>query len=68
MSNYILANDANLKATLANTGILATNSGYGYGTRKADTALLTALNAALAELRAEGVYDKICAKWGIDAG
>jgi ABC-type amino acid transport substrate-binding protein len=67
VSNYILENDPDLKTTLANTGKIATDTGYGYATRKADTALLTALNAALAELRADGVYQKICAKWGIIA-
>jgi ABC-type amino acid transport substrate-binding protein len=67
VSNYILENDPDLKTTLANTGKIATDTGYGYATRKADTALLTALNSALAELRADGVYQKICAKWGITA-
>lgn len=67
VSNYLLENDPGFKATLANTGRIVTDSGYAYATRKADTALLTALNAALAELRADGVYQKICAKWGIDA-
>jgi ABC-type amino acid transport substrate-binding protein len=67
VSNYLLENDADLKATLANTGKIATDTGYAYSTRKADTALLTALNAALAELRADGVYQKTCDKWGIAA-
>ena len=67
VSNYLLENDPDLKATVANTGKIATDTGYGYATRKADTALLTALNAALAELRSDGVYQKICAKWGVNA-
>ncbi len=67
VSNYLLENDPDFKAKLANTGKIATDTGYGYATRPADTALLTALNAALTELRADGVYQKICAKWGIAA-
>jgi polar amino acid transport system substrate-binding protein len=67
VSNYLLENDTDFDAKLANSGKIATDTGYGYATRKADTVLLTALNAALVELRADGVYDKICAKWGIDA-
>jgi polar amino acid transport system substrate-binding protein len=66
VSNYLLENGPDLKATLANTGKIVTDTGYGYATRKADAALLTAMNAALAELRADGVYLKIGAKWGID--
>jgi ABC-type amino acid transport substrate-binding protein len=65
-SNYLLETGPDLKATLANTGKIVTDTGYGYATRKADAALLTAMNAALAELRADGVYLKIGAKWGID--
>jgi polar amino acid transport system substrate-binding protein len=67
VSDYLLKNDPDFKTTLANTGKIVTDTGYGYATRTADTALLTALNSALAELRADGVYEKISAKWGVAA-
>lgn len=65
ISTYILENNADLKTALANTGKIVIDNGYGYAIRKEDTALLTALDAALLELRTEGVYEKICAKWGV---
>jgi ABC-type amino acid transport substrate-binding protein len=65
VSNYMLENNPDLKAAVANTGTIATDTGYAFATKTEDTALLTALNAALAELRADGMYDKICAKWGL---
>jgi polar amino acid transport system substrate-binding protein len=64
-SAYVLENDPDLKAKLVNSGTITTDTGYGYATRKGNASLLTALNAALAELRADGVYQKICAKWGV---
>ena len=63
VSAFILESDPDLKAELANTGAITTGTGYGLATKQEDAALLTALDAALAELRAEGVYQKICAKW-----
>ena len=65
VSTYIIDNDPDLKAAVANSGTITTGTGFGFATKKEDTALLAALNAALAELRAEGVYQKICAKWDV---
>ena len=65
VSTYLLENDPELKATVANSGTITTDTGFGFATKKDDAALLTALNAALAELRADGVYQKICAKWDV---
>ena len=35
----------------------------GYGIKKQNTALLAALNQALKEIKDEGVYTKVFAKW-----
>lgn len=62
---YIIETNPDYKDKLANTGKIVTANGYGYGVKKENTTLLQALNSALAELRAEGVYQKICEKWGL---
>ena len=62
---YIIATNETYKAKYANTGGIVTDNSYGYWTTKENTALLTAMNTALQELRAEGVYQKICDKWGL---
>jgi polar amino acid transport system substrate-binding protein len=46
-----------------NTGKIGSDDQYGYGLKQENTALREAMNAALAELRADGTYDKIYAKW-----
>lgn len=53
------------KGTLAATGSIDTGTGYGYAVKRADASLAAAINTALAELRAEGVYKLICDKWGV---
>jgi ABC-type amino acid transport substrate-binding protein len=63
---YILENNADFKAKFANAGTIVTDNGYGYGIKKGNAALLTAMNAALKELRADGVYQKICTKWAVN--
>lgn len=62
---YIIENNPEYKEKLSNTGKIVTAHDYAYGVKKENTALLQALNAALRELRAEGVYNKICEKWGL---
>ncbi|GAB4249138.1 MAG: basic amino acid ABC transporter substrate-binding protein [Thermoleophilia bacterium] len=51
------------KPEFANTGKIGSDDFYGFGIKKENTKLLEAMNAALAELKAEGTYDKIYAKW-----
>lgn len=46
-----------------NTGKIGSDDQYGYGLKQENTALREAMNAALAELKADGTYDKIYAKW-----
>ena len=53
------------KTKLADSGTIDTPYGYGYGFKQQNTALVAAVNAALAELRTDGVYQMICEKWGV---
>lgn len=46
-----------------NTGKIGSDDQYGYGLKQENTALREAMNAALTELKADGTYDKIYAKW-----
>ncbi|OFW61201.1 MAG: hypothetical protein A2133_10890 [Actinobacteria bacterium RBG_16_64_13] len=62
---YIIATNTDYKEKFANTGGIVTVNDYGYAIKKESAALLAAMNTALAELKAEGVYQKICAKWGL---
>ena len=62
---YILQNLTDFKGKLENSGAITTQYGYGYGFKPQNGALVSAVNAALKELRTDGVYQKICAKWGI---
>ncbi|MCX8032373.1 MAG: transporter substrate-binding domain-containing protein [Thermoleophilia bacterium] len=62
---YIIETNPDYKAKFANTGKIVTVNDYGYAVKKENTALLQALNAALKELRADGIYQKICDKWGL---
>lgn len=48
---------------LANTGIIPVDDDYGFGIKKENEALLKAVNQALKELKDEGIYDLILAKW-----
>jgi ABC-type amino acid transport substrate-binding protein len=65
VSGYILTSFESYKAKFANTGSIDTGTGYGYGVKTGNTALLTAVNAAIAELRTDGVYKLICEKWDV---
>ena len=65
VDNYIIQNIGDYKTKLADSGTISTPYGYGYGFKQQNTALAGAVNAALKELRTDGVYQKICAKWGI---
>jgi len=65
VSGYILSSYADYTAKFANTGSIDLSTGYGYGVKPANTALLAAINAAIAELRTDGVYKLICEKWGV---
>jgi ABC-type amino acid transport substrate-binding protein len=51
------------KPEFGNTGKIGTDDQYGFGIKKENTALLDAMNAALAELKDDGTYDLIYAKW-----
>jgi ABC-type amino acid transport substrate-binding protein len=62
---YIIATNTDYKAKFANTGQIITDNSYGYAITKENTTLLAAMNIALKELRADGVYTKILAKWGL---
>jgi ABC-type amino acid transport substrate-binding protein len=62
---YIIETNADYKAKFANTGKIVTDNSYGYAITKENTDLLAAMNTALQELRDEGVYQKICDKWGL---
>ena len=62
---YIIETNEDYKAKFANTGGIVTVNDYGYAVKKENTALLEALNAALMELRDDGVYQRICDKWGL---
>lgn len=62
---YIIETNEDYKAKFANTGGIVTVNDYGYAVKKESTALLEALNAALMELRDDGVYQRICDKWGL---
>jgi polar amino acid transport system substrate-binding protein len=58
---YYLTKEPNLKRS----GDPFAPGFYGIGVRKEDTALLLALNQAIAELRADGTLEMICRKWGL---
>ncbi|NLT36373.1 MAG: basic amino acid ABC transporter substrate-binding protein [Gaiellales bacterium] len=51
------------KPNLANTGKIVVDDDYGFGIKKENTELLEAINAALGEIKADGTYDLIRAKW-----
>jgi len=62
---YVIETNADYAEKFANTGGIVTDNSYGYAVKKESTALLAAMNTALEELRAEGVYAKVLAKWGL---
>jgi polar amino acid transport system substrate-binding protein len=62
---YIIETNEDYKAKYANTGGIVVVNDYGYAIKKGNTDLLEAMNAALAELMDEGIYQKICDKWGL---
>lgn len=45
------------------TATFKTGEKYGFAVRKDDTALVSALNKALSEVRSDGAYDEIYTKW-----
>ena len=62
---YIIDQNAQYKEKYANTGGIVTDNSYGYWCNKDNAALLAAMNQAMQELIDEGVYQKICDKWGL---
>lgn len=62
---YVIETNETYTEKFANTGGIVTDNSYGYAVKKENTALLEAMNQALKELRDEGVYQKICDKWGL---
>ncbi len=67
MTDWILDNSPDYEETLRISGQIETAEGYAFWCPRESQELLTAMNAALAELRDEGVYLKICRKWGLSA-
>ncbi len=62
---YIIATNPDYAEKLVNSGGIMTDNSYAYWCTKENTALQAAMNTALKELRDEGVYQKICDKWGL---
>ncbi len=62
---YIIQTNTDYQEKFANTGGIVTVNDYGYAIKKENTELLEAMNAALAELIDEGIYQQICDKWGL---
>ena len=59
VNEYYTRDDPNY----GNTGKIGSDDQYGYGVKQENAALVEAMNAALAELKADGTYDLISAKW-----
>lgn len=55
--------DKNPNAPLKHLGAHSSGDFFGLALRKQDTDLLAKVNAALAQIRADGTYDKIMDKW-----
>jgi len=51
------------KPKFANTGEIVTNDVYGFGVKQQNSELREALNQALQEIKQDGTYEKIFAKW-----
>ncbi len=60
--NYVANNDASKFKSVSDAEAFATEQ-YGIAVKKGNTELLTKVNKALAEIRADGSYDKIYAKY-----
>jgi ABC-type amino acid transport substrate-binding protein len=67
MTNWILDNTPEYDETLKISGQIETGEGYAFWCAEQNQELVAAVNAALAELRDEGIYRKICAKWSLSA-
>jgi polar amino acid transport system substrate-binding protein len=65
----IVANDARLSdGKLEALGLAIEAAPYGIGVRKGSTELKAAVEEALQTLEANGTYDEILAKWGLEGG
>ena len=64
-TRWILDNDPRYGDELVVSGKLQTGEGYAFWCDKDSEALIEAMNAALDELRDEGIYDLISDKWGL---
>ncbi|HUS82986.1 MAG TPA: ABC transporter substrate-binding protein [Dehalococcoidia bacterium] len=65
----IVANDARLSdGKLEALGLAIEAAPYGMGVRKGSTELKAAVEDALQTLQANGTYDEILAKWGLEGG
>lgn len=53
----------NPNAPLKNLGVLSDDDHFGLAMRKKDTDLLEQINAALEQIKADGTYDELVAKW-----
>ena len=53
----------NPNAPLKHLGAIAMNEFFGLALRKQDTDLLKQINAALAQIKADGTYQQIMDKW-----
>jgi len=59
--NYVTNNPASKFKTVSDTAFAPEQ--YGFAVKKGDTALLEKLNKGLADIKADGTYDKIYAKY-----
>jgi polar amino acid transport system substrate-binding protein len=65
----VVANDARLSdGELEALGLAIEAAPYGIGVRKTSTELKAALEDALQKVRADGTYDQILNKWGLEGG
>lgn len=63
--DWIRDNSAAYEETIRVSGRIESGEGYAFWCARGSEQLLAAMNVALAELRDEGVYLKICRKWGL---
>lgn len=63
VNEYFLTQKASRHLKIKEVPVLLSADEYGFAVRKGNTKLLERLNKALAEVRADGTYDKIYKQW-----